>query len=189
MDSIPIIDRTGHKRPVPAELRQPQILALQAAGLTLQQIADVFNVSIKSIQRDLEVISAAKQNFNTSTLDALMTPLRIAISPEQRAARYAELAISAKNEAVSLGALQRIDDLDGIVTQKELVRTRRDDAATTVQPMFILPANSHISVTVDTTSSRSEQNGLGQGDVRDITPSSQSATPTATTDTESGRKS
>src|SRR4030095_3056262 len=69
----------------------------------------------------------------------------------------AELAMRAKNEAVSLGALQRIDDLDGIVTQKELVRTRRG-AQSSPQPMFMLPPGANIHFTVN-----QQNNTIGSG--------------------------
>lgn len=117
--------------------------------MQVQQIADQLGVNRKSIQRytqesqpTAEVIESA-----LSTLNAEIAPL---LSVQQRAQKYAKLALHAKNEAVALATLQRVDDLAGIVTQKELVRTRRDEDPRAPQALFMLPAGSQVQVSVTT---------------------------------------
>jgi transcriptional regulator with XRE-family HTH domain len=131
------------RRKVPKSIRQPQILALQAAGLTQEQVAQEMGVSRQSITRDLREIAPAKAEME-SNLARLNTAIDRILSVDQKAEKYVALATSAKNEAVSLGALQRIDDLAGIVTEKELVRSKRNEPAAP-QAMFMLPPGTSIS--------------------------------------------
>ncbi len=144
----PLIDIADTKRrKVPSHLRKPQILAMQAAGMTQVQIAETLGVSRASITRDLETIRPAQEAVREQCV-ALMTEITSMLPMKDRAVKYVELAKHAKNEAVSLGALQRIDDLDGIVTEKERIRAK-SGTTSEVQPMFVLPQGCNLSVTVN----------------------------------------
>lgn len=127
--------------------RTETALALAASGLTQKQIAEQLGVSKQTIHRDIASVKPALEEAE-SKIAAMQSELNLVISLKERAGKYAQLAKNAKNEAVSLAALGRIDDLEGIVTQKELVRTRRDEAS---QPaaMFMLPPGTNVSVTVN----------------------------------------
>ncbi len=116
--------------------------------MTQDEIAATFGVSRRSIVRDLEDLRPAQAAVN-DRLAALTTEITSAITVKQRAEKYAELATSAKNEAVSLGALQRIDDLDGIVTEKERLRSKGVEHSAPA-PMFVLPQGANISMTFNT---------------------------------------
>ncbi len=87
-----------------------------------------------------------------SNLARLNTAIDRILSVDQKAEKYVALATTAKNEAVSLGALQRIDDLAGIVTEKELVRSKRNEPAAPTA-MFSLPPGTSISFSATTTGS------------------------------------
>ena len=77
----------------------------------------------------------------------------------------------AVNEAVSVNALNRLDDLDGIVTQKELVRTRRDAPENSDRPIFSFGDNASVSVVVTTTDSGSRPGDSVMDSAIDVTPS------------------
>ena len=126
--------------------RAATVLALQVAGLKQREIASELGLDIRTVQRDIEKSSKAKAAISTS-LDSLNAELESILTVKDRAGRYAELAIRAKNEAVSLGALQRIDDLGGIVTEKERLRAKTQ-AESAVQPMFVLPAGTEVRLSV-----------------------------------------
>lgn len=145
MSQPPIDVKKRHK--TPHSIRKPQILSLQAAGLTQDQIAAEFGVSRSAIARDLKEIRPAL-NDAESRLARLSSAIESVITLKQRAAKYADLALNAKNEAVSAGVLARIDDLDGIVTEKERIRAKGSEPQAIV-PMFALPSGAHVSVTVN----------------------------------------
>lgn len=166
------VEPVTKRRKVPASIRQPQILALQAAGMTQEQIAQQMGVSRQSITRDLREIAPAKEAV-VSKLASLVDEISVLLPSKRRAEEYASLATSAKNEAVRLGTLQRIDDLDGIVTEKELVRSKRNDPPAPTA-MFMLPAGTSISFGVSVTSevtptATGSVPGL-EHDVIDVTP-------------------
>ena len=143
------------RRKVPQAQRKQEILALQVAGLTQTEIAQKLGVSRSSIVRDLEQLRPAQKAVN-DRLSELQSEITAILPVKERAVKYAQLAKSAKNEAVSLGALQRIDDLDGIVTEKERIRAKRDEQPAN-QPMFVFQAGAKIDfggVRIDTTTSR-----------------------------------
>jgi hypothetical protein len=129
------------------EQRDQTVIALAASGLTHAQIAAQLKCSTSTVERALAKSGNALA-IASDKLTEMQQELAKQISVKARAERYAHLAAEAKNEAVSLGALQRIDDLDGIVTQKELVRTRRDEQSQP-GPMFILPAGASVNFTIN----------------------------------------
>jgi len=129
---MPLIDKPAPK--VKQRERKSQILALRAAGLTQTEIAKQFGVSRASIVRDFADLKPAADELD-SRLNKLNSEISRVITVEARAKKYAKLATSAKNEAVSLGALQRIDDLDGIVTDKERLRAKQSEQPN--RPMFV----------------------------------------------------
>lgn len=143
-----------------APQRRQQILALQTAGFTQAEIAAQLHCSVSTIKNDLQVLAPAK-SLAAAQLEVLNAAIGKVISVEERAQKYAQLATKAKNEAVSLGALQRIDDLDGIVTEKERIRAKRDDQPAN-QPMFVLPPGANVNVTIhqQRTTISSESAGL-----------------------------
>jgi DNA-binding XRE family transcriptional regulator len=127
--------------------RTETTLALAASGLTQAQIAKELRVSPKTVQRDIAQVKPTLDEAR-SILDKLVTKIDEIHSVEDSARTYAELAKYAKNEAVRLATEDRIQDLRGVVTQKELVRTRRDEQSQP-QAMFMLPAGTSVSVTVN----------------------------------------
>ena len=142
----------------PAHLRKAQILALQTAGWTQERIAQHFGVSRSTIITDLQDLQPARDQVEAA-LSKLVSALDTLQTVEDVALNYVELAQEAHNEAVRLGAQQRIDDLRGIVTEKERIRAKQSEVIAN-QPMFVLPAGAQVSVTVNQV----------QPAVRDITP-------------------
>lgn len=126
--------------------RQKAVLALKVAGLKNGEIAKQLAVDRKTIQRDLED-SVQATHAVESPLNILNDAISAILKTEERAQRYAELAINAKNEAVSLGALQRIDDLSGIVTEKERIRAKAAEPQE-IQPLFVFAGTTSVQVSV-----------------------------------------
>lgn len=124
-------------------------LALKASGMQVKDIAAELGVDRKSIQRYTQESEAAAEVVE-SALKKLNNELEPLLTVKRRAEEYASLATTAKNEAVRLGTLQRIDDLAGIVTEKELVRSKRNEPASP-QALFMLPPGTSISFSATTT--------------------------------------
>lgn len=149
-----------------------RIVAIKSSQphLTHAQIGDLVGRSKRTVGRVLEDQADLVETLSETFLNALQEHLDTLQSSEDTALNYVELATSAKNEAVRLGAQQRIDDLRGIVTQKELVRTRRDEQAQP-QPMFIMPPGTSVNVTIHqgkTTTSSDDLLSNGAIDVKSL---------------------
>lgn len=149
--------------------RSQAVLALRVAGLKQREIAQELGVELRTVQRDIHKAAAA-QAVVRDTLSEMQAVLGETITVKTRAMRYAELATSAKNEAVSLGALQRIDDLQGIITEKERLRAKGADQAP-VQPMFVLPAGSQVQVTLGMPQHTTTSSNERASNAIDVTPS------------------
>ncbi len=146
MDASTNSEPVAKRRKVPKAIRQPQIIALQASGMTQTEIADQLGVSRQSITRDLREIAPAK----AATLDILaraQVTLESLWPVEKRMEKVVALGEGAKNEAIQLESVRYANDLAGIVTQKELVRTRRDEPSQP-QAMFMLPPGAMVSVSI-----------------------------------------
>ncbi len=154
---------------------EKQILALSASdpSLSQSQLAKMVNRSTKTIQRVMKANKATIEEIDTK-LRTLNNEIASVVSMKQRAVKYADLAINAKNEAVSLGALARIDDLDGIVTDKERLRSQGVEHSAPA-PMFSLPPGTQVNVTVMATTGR-EPSGLHKipTETLEITPTTRS---------------
>ena len=123
-----------------------EVTALLTKGIKYKQIAAMLGCSAQTVRRIADEVLPGIEQAD-SKLAVLTREVQQVINVKTRAARYAELATSAKNEAVSLGALTRIDDLEGIVTEKERLRLKQAEQKA-YQPMFMLPAGTSVSVTV-----------------------------------------
>lgn len=153
-------------RKLPKHQREAAAIALAANGLTKSQIAKDLNIDRKTVARYIEENKPAAETVQRA-IDDLNAEIAKHIKTPDRAEKYATLAKSAKNEAVSLAALQRIDDLAGIVTEKELVRSKRNEPASP-QALFMLPPGTSISFSATTVTPKVT-------DVIDVTPSRDAA--------------
>ena len=137
------------RRKVPKKIRKPQILALQAAGLTQSEVAKQMGVSRQSITRDMRDLGPSKAQ-TLAILDQAQLRLREVLPVDKRIDAYVEcLNIAKATKQPSAGAviLTRLDDIDGLVP--DVVRLRaKTQSESAVQPMFVLPAGAEISVTV-----------------------------------------
>jgi DNA-binding XRE family transcriptional regulator len=115
--------------------RAVKIAALLASGVTQTEVANQLGISRSTVKRDIEDLKPTIKEAET-----LITEYNKQFDElypiEQSAADYVDLARSAKNEAVRLGAQQRIDDIRGLVTDKERLRAKRDQEVQP-QPMFV----------------------------------------------------
>lgn len=117
--------------------------------MTQVEIAEAFGVDRKTIQRDAEVCKpdalAAK-----SILEKAQFKLRELKPVEERVKELVntlEQAKEIKQPGIALQVLQRMDAIDGLVTEGERMRSKAVEPQAIV-PMFSLPAGTSISVTV-----------------------------------------
>lgn len=104
-------------------------------------------------------------------VESLLSSLDGELSKRQNPAKIAEnyvfLSEEAKNEAVRLGAQDRILELRGVITERERMRIEKQTQQPSNAPMFVLQAGSTINVSVGTPPGPS---GSVSADVRDVTP-------------------
>lgn len=136
------------RRKVPATLRKSQILALELAGLTQNEIAAKLGVTRSTITRDLEELRPAKQAV-PGLLNDVQAELKQLISPREIAQKLVDLAKNAKNEAVSQGVIRDLIEYAGDVTEKERLRAKTQ-ASPEPQPMFVLPTGATLNFTFNT---------------------------------------
>lgn len=122
--------------------RAQTVLAMSAAGLSQKEIATKLNVSSKTIQRDVQSVKPTLDEAK-AYIEEYQNHFDVIYPLEDSALDYVELATNAKNEAVRLGAQQRIDDLRGIVTEKERIRAKQSEVPAN-QPMFVFQAGAKI---------------------------------------------
>lgn len=141
-----------HPEPKPhirAQSRIPAVAALLASGMTQQATADALGVTRSTVKRDMAAGAREGAEAAISILARAQAHIEVLMPIERRVEKYVDIAKDASNEGVSLAALMRLDDLDGIVTQKELVRTRRDEAYNVSGPMFVMAEGAQVNVTLN----------------------------------------
>lgn len=129
------------------ERREKQILALAAAdpSLSHKQLAELTQCSTKTIQRALKRNAPTLDEID-SKLRAVQARIQEVLPAEKRVDAYVEMLNVAKvTKQPSAGAaiLTRLDDLDGIITDKERLRTRSGEQPAN-QPMFVFQAGAKI---------------------------------------------
>jgi len=127
-----------------AEKTKTQIVHLLGdPSLTHAKIAKTVGCSTKTVQRvakdirpDLAEIDAKLEEYGRLVHERL--PIRDRVELYERIARKAD-----HNPFAAMRALERVDDLDGILTTKDRQKERREEPPSA--PMFILPPGSTIS--------------------------------------------
>jgi len=128
-----------------AEKTKTQILHLLGdPSLTHAKIAKTVGCSTKTVQRvareirpDLAEIDARLEEYGRLVRERL--PIRDRVELYGRIARKAD-----HNPFAAMRALERVDDLDGVLTAKDRQKERREESSPA--PLFILPSGSTISI-------------------------------------------
>lgn len=117
-------------------------------SLTHQQIASAVGVSTKTVQRvaqeirpDMEQVEAQLAEYQSQLRERL--PIKDRVALYETIARRAE-----SNPFAAMRALERADELDGILTAKDEIR-RPAPSGRDHSPMFILPEGTRVQVNVD----------------------------------------
>jgi len=145
-----------------AERRRRKVIAMFADAtnaLTIQDAANILGVSAKTIERDLKKV---RPDMNEAE-DKLMEYQRLfkkRLPLGERVHLYEEIARQDGNLFARFKALQRIDEFDGIITEKDKLR-RREQERPAPQPMFILPAGAQLTWVKNTTTSSKEVLNIG----------------------------
>ncbi len=133
--------------------RKAKLTALLASGMSQTEAAKVLNVSRSTIKLDLQDIRPSVEEVKD--LQARAESYIESVMPiEKRIDNYVILAKHANNEAVRQGSTQRLDEMQGFVTQKELTRAKQSEQPAN-QAMFILAPGMNISFGPSTTGSGS----------------------------------
>lgn len=125
------------------EIRRQVTALLSQPGLTHAEIAGSMNCSTRTIARIAKDVQPVLAEVD-SKLAQMQAAISSVLTVKQRAEKYAEHAMKAKNEAVSMQALMRIDDLDGIISEKERLRSQGVEHSAPA-PMFIFPNGTNIN--------------------------------------------
>lgn len=131
--------------------RRAVIVALQAAGKTQTQIAKDLGVSRKTIVRDIADLKPAQEAV-ASILERAQRKIQELMPVEDRIQNYVQLLdVAKKTKQPSAGSqiLQRLDEIDGMTTDKDRMKAKQGDPAQ-AQPMFVLPPGARIAVAIDT---------------------------------------
>ena len=123
-----------------AEQRRRKVITLfsdPTAKPTVQDVAKVLGVSVKTVERDLKTVRPAMKEAQGS-LEAYQMQFKKRLPIEKRAELVAGIAKNKTNPFAQLKAIERADELDGIVTDVERMKARRDDSPTQSGAMFIL---------------------------------------------------
>lgn len=126
----------------PLQIRAQAIALLSRPGISHEAIAASLNCSVRTIRR-----ISAELRPHLPAIDAKLAELQSQIGQRltipDRAAKYVKIVTETTNDQIALNALQRIDDLDGIVTEKERLR-RQPIQSPAPGPMFVFPSGTHI---------------------------------------------
>lgn len=117
--------------------------------MTHKQISGIVGCSAKTVQRVTQELKRETSDCATK-LEEYQRIFRRSLPIAERAKLLVKIAKEndCKAPLVSLKSLQRLDDLDGIVTPKDETRLRcHKDEPPNYSPMFIMPAGSRIAVT------------------------------------------
>jgi hypothetical protein len=126
-----------------------KIIACMASGMNHTEIAKTVGCSTKTVQRTVNSLEPETREF-TDGLAEYQRLFREQLPIPKRVEIYHKIAQKAEsNPFAAMRALERIDDLDGILTAKDETRRPTQDSGET-RPMFVLPAGTRISVSVKT---------------------------------------
>ena len=156
---------------VKASQRREQILALQLAGKTQHQIADVLGVDRSTIARDVKALQPSAALID-DILGKAQTKLREIMPVEKRIEEYVNtfnMAKETKQPSAGAAILTRLDHIDGMETLHEQSRSKTHEPAQS-QPMFMLPPGASVNVTVTTTSSNKDALTERIENAIDVTP-------------------
>jgi hypothetical protein len=151
-----------------AEHRRRKVIALFAdptAKPTVQDVAKVLGVSEKTVTRDLKTVRPDMKEAQ-GRLEAYQTQLQKHLPIEKRAELVANIAKRTDSPFAQLKAIERADELDGIVTDVERMKARRNDQPSEPAPMFVLNRAVNFNM-FGPTSVRTDDNSPA---MRNITP-------------------
>lgn len=147
----PPIQKSRRGREAAGTKIQKQIIALSLnpAVKTNKQIAEVIGVAPDTVSRVLRANRGTIEELNRK-LDQYDSILTEGLSIRERAALYIRIATENVTEypMACLKSLERMDDLQGIVTERDKMRVKvLPSEGPQLVPMFMLPAGSHVKVT------------------------------------------
>jgi len=127
--------------------RRDRILTIRAANpqLTQPQIAKLAGVSPRTVATVIKESRLAIAEA-TNALGDYQQRLRQIVTIQERAETLCKIARNEKSPREQLKALVRIDDLDGIVTEKDRLRYAMSTIERNTQALFQLPAGATISI-------------------------------------------
>src|SRR5262249_8819069 len=162
-----------------AERRRRKVIAMFSDATnapTVQDAARILGVSAKTVERDLKAVRADMKEAE-SKLEEYQRRLKKRLPLEKRVELLAEIAEQEKKLFGRFKAVQRVDALDGIITDGERLKIEREREQTTNQPLFVFNGGMQISFGPTTTSGNEaslHNIPSAKPDVRNITPLSDS---------------
>ena len=125
-----------------------KVLALRANPIIQSnaQIAQILGVSRQAVARHVSSVQTAIKASNDA-LALYGKELKTSMPIADRAKTLVDLAKNGKQELVRLKAIERMDDLDGITTEKDRLRAiNLGEGAQQQGPMFLMAPGSTVQV-------------------------------------------
>ncbi len=124
-----------------------KIIALLGSGMNHTDIAKTLGCSTKTVQRVSTSIRPVLAEVK-DLISEYRRLLRERLPIEERVGLYEKIARKVdRNPFAAMRALERVDDLDGILTAKDEIK-RPQEGSRENQPMFTLPPGTSIQVNI-----------------------------------------
>jgi hypothetical protein len=129
------------------EKARTKIIALLGNGMNHTEIAKALGCSTKTVQRVAKSIKPAMAEIK-DLLTEYQRLLRKCLPIEDRVELYEQIARKAKtNPFAAMRALERVDELDGILTAKDEIGRPQEDAREH-RPIFQLPPDTKVQIRI-----------------------------------------
>jgi hypothetical protein len=158
-----------------AEHRRRKVIALfsdPTAAPKVEDVAKALGVSAKTVARDLKTVRPDMKEAQ-GKLEEYQTQIQTHLPIRKRAELLADIAKQNDSPFAQLKALERADELDGIITDVERLKARKAvDSDRQPPPLFVLPEGTHVQVTINQQKIAAGSLEINQPAMRNVTPES-----------------
>lgn len=161
------------------ERTRTQIIALLGSGATHKEIAGRVGCSKKTVQRVAKSVKPELEEVE-GQLTEYQRLLKERLPLEDRVDLYDKIARKTdKNPFAAMRALERIDDLDGVLTEKDRLRQQDQGSQQPHRPLFMFAPGSEATVNVTIAPPKPEAaRSLSRQEI-DVTPNGNDQDPEA----------
>src|SRR5262249_35933520 len=154
---------------------------------TVQDVAKALGVSVKTVERDLKMVRPDMKEAQ-GKLEAYQTQLQKHLPIKKRVELIADIAKDKKNRFAQLKAIERADDIDGIIPEIERLKVRRNDEPGDNRPLIVFKGGMNIAFGPTTTGRDSGQGLRNEPGCEGDPPAMRNVTPEPTEPRESAQE-